>query len=125
MATATDVAGTATAQQAARLFKALADPLRIQLLALVQAAPDGDICYCDLAAHFDMPQSSLSHHLRVLVEAGLLSRERRGTWSWYQVRPEPLRLLHDALQLTWPVLREPSCCDGPQVRPVRRPEPLR
>jgi DNA-binding transcriptional ArsR family regulator len=59
------------------LFKALSDPMRVKLLALVRQAPTGEACFCDLADEFDMPQSSLSHHLKILVNAGLLSRERR------------------------------------------------
>ncbi|HEY0637064.1 MAG TPA: metalloregulator ArsR/SmtB family transcription factor [Pseudonocardiaceae bacterium] len=106
----------AVAHRAARLFKALADPLRLRLLALTRSAPSGSVCFCDLAAHFDVPQSSLSHHLRVLVDAELLDRERRGTWSWYSVRPDTLALLHDSLPPAGPVLERPSCCDEP-VRP--------
>ncbi|MGH3757549.1 ArsR/SmtB family transcription factor [Actinophytocola sp.] len=83
---------------AAPLFKALSDPIRVRLLALVRQAPTGEACFCDLADEFDMPQSSLSHHLKILVQAGLLARERRGTWSWYRVRPEPLDLMSELLQ---------------------------
>ncbi|CAM3759617.1 metalloregulator ArsR/SmtB family transcription factor [Kibdelosporangium persicum] len=78
---------------AASLFKALADPIRLQLVALVRQAPSGEACFCDLADEFDMPQSSLSHHLKVLVQAGILERERRGTWSWYQVADKPWDLI--------------------------------
>ncbi len=88
----------ATAQQVATVFKALADPLRIRLVAITRAAPEGAVCFCDLADRFDMPQSSLSHHLRVLVAAGILERERRGTWSWYSLRTEPFDMLQDVLR---------------------------
>lgn len=84
---------------AAALFKALADPRRLQLVALVRQAPDGEACFCDLTDVFPLPQSSLSHHLRVLVDAGVFERERRGTWSWYRLRPEALAQLTDCLSL--------------------------
>jgi ArsR family transcriptional regulator, arsenate/arsenite/antimonite-responsive transcriptional repressor len=96
-----DVAATTdsvTPERAAAVFKALADPLRIQLVAMSSSAPDGAICFCDIAAQLDMPQSSLSHHMRVLVDAGILERERRGTWSWYRLREASLQLLQDALR---------------------------
>lgn len=84
--------------RAAAVFKALGDPIRIRLIAAIRDSDGSTACFCDLASHFDMPQSSLSHHLRVLVSAGLLDRERRGTWSWYTVRREPLTLLQDAVR---------------------------
>lgn len=84
-------------QHAAGLFKALADPLRLQLVALTRDAPAGEVCFCDLSDAFGIPQSSLSHHLRVLVTAGVLDRQRRGTWSWYRLQPPALAVLQDAL----------------------------
>src|SRR3954471_6264744 len=74
----------------AKVFKALSDPVRVRLVTLVRWADDGEACFCGLAREFDMPQASLSHHLRVLVQAGVLSRERRGTWSWYRLCPDAL-----------------------------------
>ncbi|MCS7484765.1 ArsR/SmtB family transcription factor [Umezawaea endophytica] len=74
----------------AKVFKALSDPVRVRLVTLVRWADGGEACFCGLAREFDMPQASLSHHLRVLVDAGVLSRERRGTWSWYRLRPDVL-----------------------------------
>lgn len=91
------------ADTAAKLFKALSDPVRIRLLSLVRYSPGGEACFCDLAEEFDMPQPSLSHHLRVLVSAGILERERRGTWSWYSVVPEPLETLSDLLRAGGPL----------------------
>lgn len=99
--------------RAATVFKALSDPLRIQLVALTRAADEDGICFCDLASHFTMPQSSLSHHLRVLVDAGLLERERRGTWSWYRLRRDQLDLLQAALRPDGRLLQTPNCCDPP------------
>lgn len=82
----------------AKLFKALGDPIRVKLLTLVHSAPAGESCFCDLAEEFDMPQSSLSHHLKLLVAAGILTRERRSTWTWYRVD-------HDALDTMEAILR--------------------
>lgn len=93
---------------AATLFKALADPVRVKLLALVRQAPEGEACFCDLADEFDMPQSSLSHHLKILVKAGLLSRERRGTWSWYRVEPKPLDIMTALLEPGGPFRDDPT-----------------
>lgn len=98
---------------AATLFKALADPVRVKLLALVRRAPEGEACFCDLADEFDMPQSTLSHHLKILVKAGLLSRERRGTWSWYRVEPKPLDIMSALLEPGGPFRDQP----GPTLRP--------
>jgi ArsR family transcriptional regulator, arsenate/arsenite/antimonite-responsive transcriptional repressor len=83
----------AEAAAAAELFKALADPVRVQLITLIRAAPDSEVCFCDLADEFDMPQSSLSHHLKILVDAGILERERRRTWSWYRIGRDSLARL--------------------------------
>ncbi|MFK0250540.1 ArsR/SmtB family transcription factor [Amycolatopsis azurea] len=95
------------ADAAAKLFKALSDPVRIRLLSLVRYSPGGEACFCDLAEEFAMPQPSLSHHLRVLVSAGILARERRGTWSWYTVVPEPLATLETLLRLGGPLADRP------------------
>ncbi|WP_246258150.1 ArsR/SmtB family transcription factor [Amycolatopsis anabasis] len=91
---------------AAPLFKALGDPVRIRLVALVRQSPQGEACFCELADEFDLAQSSLSHHLKMLVEAGILSRERRGTWSWYRVEPEPLQALETLLRPGGPLRDE-------------------
>jgi DNA-binding transcriptional ArsR family regulator len=87
-----------SAHDTAALFKALADPLRIQLVAITSAAPPDGLCFHELAQHFSMPQSSLSHHLRILVRAGVLERRRTGTWSKYQLSRETLALVQTALQ---------------------------
>ncbi|MBP2372031.1 ArsR/SmtB family transcription factor [Pseudonocardia parietis] len=84
---------------AAELFKALADPLRLQLVGLARQAPDAELCFCDLIEAFPQPQSTLSHHLSVLVKAGVMSRERRGTWSWYRLEPDLVDQINDALSL--------------------------
>lgn len=82
-----------TAEQAERiapLLKALADPVRLRLLSLVAGHADGEACVCDLNEAFDLSQPTISHHLKVLHEVGLLDRSKRGTWVYYAVRREAL-----------------------------------
>ena len=69
----------------ADVFKALADPARIRLLSMVASAPDGEACACDLVTPLGRSQPTVSHHLSVLVAAGLLTREKRGRWAWYRI----------------------------------------
>jgi len=78
------------AERIAPLLKALADPVRLRLLSLVAAHADGEACVCDLNEAFDLSQPTISHHLKVLHEAGLLDRAKRGTWVYYSVRREAL-----------------------------------
>lgn len=73
------------AEQLAGLLKAVADPTRLQLMSLVAAAGDGQACVCDLTAPLGLTQPTISHHLKVLVDAGLLTRQRRGTWAYYSL----------------------------------------
>lgn len=76
----------------ANVFRALADPLRLRMLAEVATDPRGECCVCDLTELGAVSQPTVSHHLRVLRESGLLVAERRGTWVWYRIAPgrEPL-----------------------------------
>jgi ArsR family transcriptional regulator len=85
------------AQVAARVFKALADPARVRLLSLIASAPGGEACVCDLVESLDLSQPTISHHLRLLLEAGLVDRERRGTWAYYRLRPETVDAMSQAL----------------------------
>jgi len=78
------------ADQIAPLLKALADPVRLRLLSLVASHADGEACICDLNVAFDLSQPTISHHLKVLHEAGLLDRDKRGVWVYYRVRSEAL-----------------------------------
>jgi ArsR family transcriptional regulator, arsenate/arsenite/antimonite-responsive transcriptional repressor len=80
------------AEPVAKMFKALADPVRLRLLSLITSAA-GEVCVCDLTAAFDLTQPTISHHLKVLREAELVGSERRGTWVYYWARPENLRQL--------------------------------
>jgi ArsR family transcriptional regulator len=81
----------------AHVFKALSDPVRLRLFSLVASHAGGEACVCDLAASFDVTQPTISHHLKVLREAGLLDSERRATWIYYRVRPGALDQLSTLL----------------------------
>ncbi|MGN6128839.1 MAG: metalloregulator ArsR/SmtB family transcription factor [Nocardioidaceae bacterium] len=86
------------AEQASRispLLKALADPARLRLLSIVLSHEGGEACVCDLTPHFDLSQPTISHHLKVLHESGLLDRERRATWVFYKARPEAMEALRN------------------------------
>ena len=78
-------------------FRALADPVRVRLLSLIAANPDGEACACELLEVLDRSQPTVSHHLKLLTEAGLVTREKRGTWAWFRVVPERLEELRSAL----------------------------
>jgi ArsR family transcriptional regulator, arsenate/arsenite/antimonite-responsive transcriptional repressor len=78
------------AQELAVLFKAVADPVRLRLLSLIACHAGGESCVCDLTGAFEMTAPSVSYHLRILREAGLISAERRGTWVYYRVEPAVL-----------------------------------
>jgi ArsR family transcriptional regulator, arsenate/arsenite/antimonite-responsive transcriptional repressor len=82
----------------ATLFKALADPARLQLLALIKASNDGECCVCDLTEPLGLTQPTVSHHLKVLTDAGLLIRDKRGTWVWYAVVEDRLAELANVLR---------------------------
>jgi ArsR family transcriptional regulator len=86
----------------ARSFKALADPVRLRLLSLIAAHEGGEVCVCELSGGFDVTGPTISHHLRVLREAGLISGERRGTWIYYRAEPEALGRLSGALAMAEP-----------------------
>lgn len=85
------------AEELARAFGAVADPVRLRLLSLIAAAPAGEACACNLVDPVNKSQPTVSHHLKILHEAGLVSRERRGTWMWYRIVPERLEQLRAAL----------------------------
>lgn len=78
------------AERIAPLLKAIADPVRLRLLSLVAAHQDRESCVCDLQDAFDLSQPTISHHLKVLHEAGLLDRTKRATWVYYSVRADAL-----------------------------------
>ena len=78
------------AEQVVPLLKALADPVRLRLMSLVASHEGGEACVCDLNDAFDLSQPTISHHLKVLHDAGLLDREKRGVWVYYRARTEAL-----------------------------------
>src|SRR4051794_28760223 len=85
------------AAELARVFKAMGDPVRLRLLSLIASHDGGEACVCDLSEVFELTGPTISHHLRVLREAGLVTGERRGTWIYYRVRPDALRLASEVL----------------------------
>jgi ArsR family transcriptional regulator, arsenate/arsenite/antimonite-responsive transcriptional repressor len=91
------VLGEDQAAELAHAFKVLAEPARLRLLSLVASAPGGEACACDLVGPVGRSQPTVSHHLAVLVNAGLLTREKRGRWAWYAVVPGRLDELRSAL----------------------------
>jgi ArsR family transcriptional regulator, arsenate/arsenite/antimonite-responsive transcriptional repressor len=87
----------------AAALRVLADPARLRLLSLIGSHPNGEVCVCDLTASLGLSQPTVSHHLKVLADAGLVGREQRGRWVYYWLLPEPIELLRAAL--TRPELR--------------------
>jgi ArsR family transcriptional regulator len=80
----------ADAERLAVVLRALADPVRLRLLSLIRAADEGEACVCDLTDALGLSQPTVSHHLKTLVNAGLLARDKRGVWAWYRLVPETL-----------------------------------
>jgi len=87
------------AEELANGFKMLADPVRLRILSLIANAPDASMCGCDLPTILDRSQPTISHHLSLLTEAGLVTREQRGKWAWFSVEPGRVAVLRDALVL--------------------------
>jgi ArsR family transcriptional regulator len=85
------------ARRLANAFKVLSDPARVRLLSLIAAAPGGEACVCELTEPLGLSQPTVSHHLQVLHRAGLLERDKRGTWVYYRVATQSLAALRDAL----------------------------
>ena len=97
----------------ARVFKAMGDPVRLRLLSLIASHAGGEACVCDLTDVFDLSGPTISHHLKVLREAGLITGERRGTWIYYRLRPELLAQVSA-------VLVPAEAGDSPGVLPMGR-----
>jgi ArsR family transcriptional regulator, arsenate/arsenite/antimonite-responsive transcriptional repressor len=92
--------GPIDSTQAGRLaeaLKVLADPARLRLLSLIQAQPGAEACVCHLTQPLGLSQPTVSHHLKVLLQAGLVEREQRGSWAYFRVLPEPLTALRELL----------------------------
>jgi ArsR family transcriptional regulator, arsenate/arsenite/antimonite-responsive transcriptional repressor len=77
----------------ASAFKALGDPVRLQLMSMIASAPGGEICVCDLTPAFELSGPTISHHLKTLREAGLVHAERRASWVYYRAKPALMRQL--------------------------------
>ncbi|MGW5433526.1 ArsR/SmtB family transcription factor [Streptomyces sp. NPDC004059] len=88
------------AAELAKVFKALGDPVRLRLLSLIASRAGGEVCVCDLTPAFDLSQPTISHHLKLLRQAGLIDCERRGTWVYYWVLPGALDRLSAFLTTT-------------------------
>lgn len=85
------------AERAARTLKAVSDPTRLQLLSMIQSSPDDEACVCDLTAPLGLTQPTVSHHLKVLVDAGVLNRDKRGSWAYYTIAPNKLEAVRALL----------------------------
>ena len=85
------------AKELAGVLKVLADPVRLRLLSLIARAPGGDVCACDLVDVLDRSQPTISHHLKVLHEAGVLAKEKRGVWIHYSIHPDAVSGICDAI----------------------------
>ena len=88
------------AEELAAVFKVLADPARLRLLSMVASAPTGEACACELVEPVGRSQPTVSHHLSLLVDSGLLEREKRGRWAWYRIVPERFDQVRAALEPT-------------------------
>jgi ArsR family transcriptional regulator len=91
------VLSDSAAERLAHLFKALSDPSRVKLISLIAASEDGEACACDLTEPVGLSQPTVSHHMRILVDAGLVAREQRGKWAYYRVVDHALVQLARAL----------------------------
>lgn len=89
----------AAAQQLARVFKALGDPTRVRLISLIAAADGAEACICDLTEPVGLSQPTVSHHMRLLAEAGLVTREQRGRWAYYRLIDDTFDALRTAVSL--------------------------
>jgi ArsR family transcriptional regulator len=89
----------ARADELAAAFKALADPVRLRLLSLIAAAPDGCACSCDLEEPVGKSQPTVSHHLSLLADAGLITKAKQGRWVLCSIVPERLAALRDVLSV--------------------------
>jgi ArsR family transcriptional regulator, arsenate/arsenite/antimonite-responsive transcriptional repressor len=88
----------AQAADLARLLKALADPVRLRLVSMVAAHDRGEACVCELTEPLGLTQPTISHHLRILVDAGILTRDKRGVWAYYALVPGALDTLASVLR---------------------------
>jgi len=85
------------AERIAGVLKALADPNRLRLISLIQSTEGGEACVCELTEPLGLSQPTISHHLRILTEAGLVERDKRGVWAYFRIVPETLNAVADLL----------------------------
>lgn len=88
-----------SAQELARVFKALGDPTRVRLVSLIAAADGAEACICDLTDPVGLSQPTVSHHMKILAEAGLIAREQRGKWAYYRLVDDTFEALRVAISL--------------------------
>ena len=105
--------GREDAERLAATFKAIADPARLLVLSLIAAQPAGEACVCHFMGPLELSQPTVSHHLKLLFEAGILERERRGTWVFYRIVPQQLAALRNVLSI-------PESIRGTKARRTRR-----
>ena len=89
---------TEDVERVARVFKALGDPTRVKLLSLIAEGPGGEACICDLTAPIGLSQGTVSHHMKLLTDAGLVTREQRGKWAYFALNAGTLDAAADALR---------------------------
>ncbi|GGC72296.1 helix-turn-helix transcriptional regulator [Hoyosella rhizosphaerae] len=94
----------------ARTLKALGDPIRLRIVSTIAATREPDVCVCDITAMFTVSQPTISHHLKVLREAGIVDCERRGTWVHYSLTPSVTPLIEAILSTTPPEANTSNCC---------------
>lgn len=87
------------AERAARVFKALGDPTRVRLLSLIAAGEGGEACICDLTEPVGLSQGTVSHHMKLLAAAGLITREQRGKWAYFALNASALEAAADSLRM--------------------------
>ena len=95
------------AQASATLLKAVADPVRLRLLSAIRATDAGEACVCDLTDLVGLAQPTVSHHLKVLRDAGWIAGERRGTWIWYSIRPQAVARFRELAGAFGPAIGAP------------------
>ena len=93
----TEPLGAEDAERLSQALRVVADPARLRLISLISSRPGQEACVCEVTEPLGLSQPTVSHHLKVLHQAGLLEREQRGRWAYYRIVPEPLRVIRDAL----------------------------
>lgn len=87
------------AEQVALAFKALGDPVRVQIVSRIAASESGEVCVCDLPAALGLSQPTVSHHLKLLTDAGILEREQRGKWAFFSISTGSFKTLRTLLEI--------------------------